>query len=511
MKKFVSLCTTLSIVFTMFGTLSVFADSTAADVEIATLAELEAFRDSVNAGNSYEGKTVKLTADIDMSEKYSEGKESWTPIGSFDWENPMPFSGTFDGGGHTISGLYINTETDRNTGLFAIVDGTVQNLNVKGYILTTHMDGCAAGLVQQVGENGRILDCSFDGVVESRNYVAAGIASSNLGLISGCKFSGKVIGWHLTGAIASNGSEESVIKNCINEGEITVNLCGGGIVGWGNRIENCVNTGKITGMSRSIEGYEPDTSWGVGGIAGVLGVGGEIENCYNIGAISGNSEVGGIIGTAEEGWTDNQSLAQVKNCYNIGHVTSTMEKQDGEHNIGAIIGNREYITPFGEENDTKELTSEATDCNYLIGTADKGCGGNADDTATALTAEQFADKSKFANWDFDTVWEMDDTLKRPVLRSNKENPPIEINEYEIKYENEKAVATVSQSGTYAIIFAAYDSGGRLRSVSAQNVPLIQGKNEPIEPKPNFNKNGTVKVMLWNGFNNLKPLCSPDRN
>ncbi|MCI8403355.1 MAG: hypothetical protein HFE49_00465 [Clostridia bacterium] len=392
--------------------------------EISTLAELEAFRNSVNSGNTYEGKTVKLTADIDMSEKYGEGKESWIPIGIFDWENPMLFSGTFDGDGHTIIGLYINTETDWDTGLFAIVDGTVQNLNVQGYVLTTHISGCAAGLVQQVGENGRILDCSFDGIVESRNYVAAGIASANLGIISGCKFSGKVIGWHLTGAIASNGGEESIIKNCINEGEIMVNLCGGGIVGAGKRIENCVNVGKITGVSRPVaEGYEPETSWGVGGIAGVLNVGGGVENCYNTGEVSGNSEVGGIIGTAEEGWTENWSIAQVKNCYNIGKVTLTMEK-DGRHNIGAIIGSREYIPPFDGENDTKTLTSEAIDCYYLSGTAEKGCGGIAEDTATALTSEQFASKKNFANWDFDTVWDIDASLGRPVLRLNREEPPI---------------------------------------------------------------------------------------
>ena len=421
---------------------------TADITEISTLAELEAFRDDVNNGNTYEGKTVKLTADIDMSEKYGEGKESWTPIGIFDWENPMLFSGTFDGDGHTIIELYINTETDWDTGLFAIVDGTVQNLNVQGYVLTTHISGCAAGLVQQVGENGRILDCSFDGIVESRNYVAAGIASANLGIISGCKFSGKVIGWHLTGAIASNGGEESIIKNCINEGEIMVNLCGGGIVGAGNRIENCVNVGKITGVSRpAVEGYEPETSWGVGGITGVLNAGGGVENCYNTGEVSGNSEVGGIIGTAEESWTENWSIAQVKNCYNIGKVTLTMEK-DGRHNIGAIIGSREYIPPFDGENDTKTLTSEAIDCYYLSGTAEKGCGGIAEDTATALTSEQFASEKNFANWDFDTVWKMDATLGRPVLRSGTEEPPIEHTHTLVHHATVAATCTETGTGEY---------------------------------------------------------------
>lgn len=81
MKKFISLFITISIVLGILGAFSVFAEEMAADLEISTLAELEAFRDAVNGGNTYEGKTVKLTADIDMSGKYGEGRESWEPIG----------------------------------------------------------------------------------------------------------------------------------------------------------------------------------------------------------------------------------------------------------------------------------------------------------------------------------------------------------------------------------------------------------------------------------------------
>lgn len=99
MQKIVSLFAVLSIVLGVLCTFTVFAEETASDIiEISTLAELEQFRDDVNRGNTYKGKTVKLTADIDMSEKYGEGKESWTPIGTF--------AGTFDGAGHKIADLY---------------------------------------------------------------------------------------------------------------------------------------------------------------------------------------------------------------------------------------------------------------------------------------------------------------------------------------------------------------------------------------------------------------------
>lgn len=399
MKKIVSLCTTISIVFTMFSTFAVFADSTAADVEISTLAELEAFRDNVNAGNSYEGKTVKLTADIDMSEKYGEGKESWTPIGSFDWENPMPFSGTFDGGGHKIYNLYYYDGTEiydenKPVGLFIYNLGTIKNLGVEGSI--THM----------------------------RYSVAGGIAAIS--------------------------DADGMIENCYFSGSITSPAHVGGITGYGN-----------------------------------------IKNCYNTGTIKGFHCVGGLTGTD----------SNIINCYNVGNVIKMTEEDTSlfweSECLGSISG-------------ASSSVSAMSDCFYLEGTYSVGAfAGENTDPTTALTAEQFADKLNFANWDFDMVWEMDDTLKRPVLRSNKENPPIETNMYEIKYENEKAVATVPQDGTYTVIFAAYDSGGRLLSVSAQNIPLIQGKNKPIEPKAGFHKNGTVKVLLWGGLNGMKPLCSPD--
>lgn len=133
MKKIISLFTAFCIVISMLCTFTVFADET---TEISTIAELEAFRDSVNSGNTYEGKTVKLTADINMSEKYGadiNGEEiSWTPISDFD----NPFNGTFDGRGHALSGLYINSEYMDLAGLFGYCteNSQILNLTVDGSI-----------------------------------------------------------------------------------------------------------------------------------------------------------------------------------------------------------------------------------------------------------------------------------------------------------------------------------------------------------------------------------------
>ncbi len=433
MKKIISLLTALSIVFSVFGIFTVFAGYTEETMEISTLAELEAFRDSVNAGNTYEGKAVRLTADIDMSEKYGEGKESWTPIGINNWETNTykPFLGNFDGGNHTISGLYAYTEAMYGKAVFFdSIYGTLKSLNIKGTVIANNQsDSCAAGIAANLAVNAQMLNCSFEGLVKSPNYSAGGLVSVNSGLISDCCFKGKAEGMHLVAGIAGTG--KGTIINCTNEGEIIGTGPVGGIAGSGKTIKGCVNKGSVTGRTYTNE-YFTLASLEVGGIAGTIEDGGSVENCYNTGAVSGNSEVGGIVGVAPLYYSTPDSVVplQVKNCYNTGSVTSTMEN-DGEHNIGAVIGSREYNYTEDGENYIKILTSEAADCYYLTGSADKGCGGAADDTATALTIDQFGDKSNFTNWDFDTVWEMDAAIKRPVLRSNREEHP---NKTDIAFE-----------------------------------------------------------------------------
>ncbi len=186
MKKLISLFTTLCIVFGVFGAFTVFAEDT--DItEISTLAQLEAFRDDVNSGNTYEGKTVRLTADIDMSEKYGEGRESWTPIDTF--------AGTFDGNNHIISGFYAYTEEEYGfASFFNMVTGTLKNLNVEGVVIGNHPYDCAvAGIARCLGANAQMLNCLFEGTVKNPNYVAGGLVSDNGGLISGCRFKGEVV------------------------------------------------------------------------------------------------------------------------------------------------------------------------------------------------------------------------------------------------------------------------------------------------------------------------------
>ena len=95
------------------------------DIQIGTLSELLDFSAEVNGGNTYEGKTVVLTADIALGGEVSP----WTPIGT----SANPFKGTFDGGNHVVSGLYIASGPD--VGFFGFVSGgNIRNLVVDGSV-----------------------------------------------------------------------------------------------------------------------------------------------------------------------------------------------------------------------------------------------------------------------------------------------------------------------------------------------------------------------------------------
>lgn len=420
MKKIISLFTTLSIVFSMLGTFTVFAEDSAADLEISTIMELEAFRDDVNSGNTYEGKTVKLTANIDMSEKYGEDRESWTAIGTKNTQ----FQGTFDGQGHTISGLYINN-TKQYQGLFGYVRGTITNLTADGFVSSSTDDiggivGCIIGTVSK---------CNFSGTVYGKYDVGGIIGWINGGQVSDCNNSavisaqkgnaGGVIGYsnggtltncHNTGAVSGNDSDvggvvgdtNAVITDCYNTGAVNGTYTAGGIVGRsGGTISMCYNTGSVTGSS----GY-------IGGVVGTNN--NTVTNCYNTGTVTGTNIIGGIIGSNSK---------NVINCYNTGAITAT-------GSFGGIAGHHTV---------SQYVQSEMSSCYYLDTTASNGYDGtDTENWSKSLIITEFADKSNFLNWDFDIVWKMDTSLGRPVLRSNMEKS-VHTHDMSVDCGNENAI------------------------------------------------------------------------
>ena len=249
-KKLIGLITAAAL------TLAVLPSSGAdGDVTISSLTELEAFRDSVNGGDAHKGVTVRLTTDIDMSKEYGADKKSWTPIGAGNkslmyGSLTKPFSGTFDGQGHKITGLYIQGK-ENCAGLFGGIDGTVKNLAVEGSVSGGEGIGGIVG-----GNQGTVEKCSFSGSVSGTDFVG-GIIGISMGVADSS--------WHYS---------HTETSDCFNTASVTATgHAAGGINGAGagnNSTVRCYNTGKITSESAS------DFAGGICGISD----GGAVTDCY---------------------------------------------------------------------------------------------------------------------------------------------------------------------------------------------------------------------------------------
>ena len=265
-----------------------------------------------------QGKTAYLEADIDLT------GADFVPIPTF--------GGTFEGQGHTISGLSL-TGSGNVRGLFRYIQpsGVVRDLSVEGWIDPTDRKNTLGGIA---GSNqGLLSNCSFHGTVRGADYIG-GLVGTNesTGQIINCTFSGAVTGEHYVGGIA--GQNGGSIIRCANSGSINttevdaelnldnlnqeqlnaaenVPVCTdiGGITGFSSGIlQSCVNTGAV--------GYA-HVGYNIGGIAGRQS--GYLNGCTNSGTILGRKDVGGIAG---------QLVPEVRLLYNEGQVGDLLDELD---------------------------------------------------------------------------------------------------------------------------------------------------------------------------------------
>ena len=242
------------------------ADTSAgAAYKISTEESLRAFAAAVKAdgGNgtyNLSGVSFYLANDVALT-------GTWKPVGSTATYVGDFFAGTFDGCGHTIRGLNVQSSA-ANQGLFAAINkATIRNLNVSGTV-----------------------SCG------TKNYVGGIVGKVQAGTIENCSFSGSVTGGYTGGIAGGLYSNNVTISGCVNAADVTGTTAGGILGFWKNTaaIRDCYNTGSVTGSAKA------------GGIVGQLNKG-TIENCYSIGDIGGKaSQKGGIFAF---------SSATVKNCY----------------------------------------------------------------------------------------------------------------------------------------------------------------------------------------------------
>ena len=246
-------------------------------LEIWNKAQLVAFRNDVNGGNNYSGKTVKLMADITIVEE-----DHWVPIGKSEqrWDDGLSalvkddtrvFKGTFDGQGNTIT-IYVSSESTA-LGLFGYLYGTVQHLKVEGNITNT----------------------------STSTSSTAGIAGYNRGTISECANLAYIVGT-TAGGIA--GENHGIITNCYNQGNIYAT---GGYV---------------------------DTYYYLGGITGAIDADdAEISNVYVSCRIDDVNDPGGIVAKKSKGTLSYfyyyVLLDGVYSDYHIGNVGTPITSFEG--------------------------------------------------------------------------------------------------------------------------------------------------------------------------------------
>ena len=199
------------------------------------------------------GKTdinITLTADIDLT-----GKD-WTPIGT---GTRNLYSGTFDGGGHTIKGLTVTTN-DQFVGLFGYLNraGMVKNVVMEGIQITSnHMFGCTGGVVGYSW--GTIENCSVSGSVSGTDCVGGVVGSQKAGSIIGCSSSATVKGTVDVGGVAGQTNSSATLTACYATGNVTIeinpakNIAGGSLVGMnaGSSLLACYATGNVTSTGSS--------------------------------------------------------------------------------------------------------------------------------------------------------------------------------------------------------------------------------------------------------------------
>ena len=200
------------------------------------------------------GKTdinITLTADIDLTGK------NWTPIGT-DYDNS--YKGTFDGGGHTITGLTFTTN-DEYVGLFGWLNraGTVKNVVMEGVQITSHQiyGGSIGGVVGYSW--GTIENCSVSGSVSGTVYVGGVVGVQIGGSITGCSSSATVKGMVDVGGVAGQTNSSATLTACYATGNVIIeinpkkNIAGGSLVGMnaGISLLACYATGNVTSTGSS--------------------------------------------------------------------------------------------------------------------------------------------------------------------------------------------------------------------------------------------------------------------
>ena len=327
--------------------------------QIGTAQEMAWLAYAVNNQMESEGYCAVLTADIDL------GYCQWPVIGVLSSNGQRAYTGTFDGQGHTVSGLNITSLGGRQKlGLFGVAqDAVIENLTVRGNIDLTGVrsydttTGYIIGGVLGSGEGGGVtirscvsqvdISVSFVNDQKAQNSAVGGLvgrlSGSGSHTLTDCRSEGRVYtafapGAYYLGGSGGNGGQGGIVgfigasaqlECCVNTGTVYAGRAAGvgGIVGNADgsskesiTLNQCANQGAVSNDTGGVLLRKG----GTGGIIGLAPTGSvTVSSCYNTGAVAGSAIVGGILGGEKGEHTSsqygNQNLT-LENCYNAGDL-----------------------------------------------------------------------------------------------------------------------------------------------------------------------------------------------
>ncbi len=281
-------------------------------------------------------KHFKLMADIDLS-AFTE--TDYNIIGYYvSWYDKEPFTGVFDGSGHTISNFSYTSADANGIGLFGYIDGGIVLIKDLGLINPNVNAGTGTLVGSLTGYNrGRIRNCYAEGVSVSGNEEVGGLVGVNFGLLDNCNAAGNVTGSKWIGGLV--GDNYGTITKCYSGCTVLGNSYVAGLTGYNNgTIKSCYVTGIVRGSTDFTIGL---VGYNVGGLVGWNN--GVVSDCYSTSSVSGDSLIGGLVGL---------NIDTVTRCYSVGEVI-------GRVNIGGgLVGsNRETVTQSFWDIQTSGLTT----------------------------------------------------------------------------------------------------------------------------------------------------------
>ena len=342
---------------------------------IGSKAELEFFAVHVDRFGST-GLCAVLTNDIVVNSGTFDAEGHYTPAANetASWvytigSEERPYAGTFDGGGHTIRGVYRDNRKDLTTldpkavypaGLFGWLEGaTVKNLTVTGYVGGR---ACVGGIAGYADAGTTILNCRNECIVVSVDLFnsqygpaqyAGGIVGYNEGSVTACCNTGTVIGADSVGGIT--GGPAGTVSDCYNTGAVTGSSYVGGIAGNGGTVSYCYNVGAVKGTSSA-----------------EIANGTAVKACYFLRGTA-NAEANGASGQSAEAFADGTVLTALieKRSQHPWDTECVSKRLSGGERLPVLAWQK---LSAEHEGGTATCTEEAvcTLCGHAYGDKDAG-------------------------------------------------------------------------------------------------------------------------------------------